>query len=206
MKDAILKEVQSAITAANKLKTEKAVDFMQKASEMIIECFNNKGKLIIAGNGGSICDAMHFAEEFTGYFRSRQRKPLPAIALSEPGHLTCVSNDAGYDFVFSRAVEAYMKKEDLFISLTTSGNSKNLINAVQSAKKAGGKTISFLGKTGGDMKNMCDLEWIVDGFETSDRIQEAHMASIHVIIAMVEQSLEAKRLLGELKEKKTALV
>ncbi|MCB1084630.1 MAG: SIS domain-containing protein [Chlamydiia bacterium] len=154
----------------------------------MIDCYKSGGKLIIAGNGGSLCDAMHFAEELTGYFR-KERPALPAIALADPGHLTCVGNDAGFEKVFSRGVEAHGREGDLFIALTTSGNSENLIRATQFAKKKGLKTIAFLGKTGGALKGMSDLEWVVSGFETSDRIQEAHMAAIHIIIEQVEQEL-----------------
>lgn len=188
MKNKILKSVQDAILAAQKLSDANSVDFMEKASFMISNCFLKGGKLLIAGNGGSLCDAMHFAEELTGQFREK-RKALPAIAFSEPGHLTCIANDMGYDQVFSRAVEAYGKEEDIFIALTTSGNSPNLVRAVEQAMEMKLKTICFLGKTGGNLKGKSNLEWIIEGFSTSDRIQEAHMAAIHIIIEMVEHNL-----------------
>src|SRR3990170_417879 len=169
MKADILKAVDDAIRAANLLKSDICVDFMLKASRMISNCFLNEGKLIIAGNGGSLCDAMHFAEELTAYFREK-RKALPAIVLSEAGHLTAVSNDTDYDSVFERGVEAFLKKEDIFISLTTSGNSKNIFKGINKAKELNGKTISFLGKTGGIVKGLSDLEIIIEGFKYSDRI------------------------------------
>ena len=198
MKQEINIEVENAIKAIEFLKKEEAIDFMSKAADMIATCFKNNGKIVIAGNGGSLCDAMHFAEEFTAFFR-KKRKALPAIALSDPGHLTAVSNDTEYEYVFQRGVEAFVKKEDIFIALTTSGNSKNLVNAIFAAKKIGAKSISFLGKTGGSTKGLSDLEIIIYGFETSDRIQEAHMAMIHIIIAMVEKIVfEPKELLKEL--------
>ena len=131
---------------------------------------------------------MHFAEELTGIFRAK-RKALPAIALSDPGHLTCTANDLGYEGVFSRAVEALGRPGDIFISLSTSGNSSNLLHAVPTAKQMGLKTISFLGKQGGKLKGSSDLEWTVEGFIFSDRIQEAHMTAIHIIIEMVEKRL-----------------
>ncbi len=186
MKESALLAIDNAVKAASKLKEEKGVSFILSSSKLIASCFEKGNKIIIAGNGGSLCDAMHFAEELTGFFREK-RAALPAIALSEVGHLTCVGNDIGYDYVFSRGVEAFGKKDDIFIALTTSGNSKNLINAVSSAKKLGLKTIAFLGKGGGELKGVCDLEWIVDGFSTSDRIQEAHMAAIHIIIELIEK-------------------
>lgn len=186
------KEIEYAVDEAIRvivlLKEEKSMSFIENASQLIAECFTKGGKLLIAGNGGSLCDAMHFAEELTGQFRY-PRKALPAIALSDPGHLSCTGNDMGFDFVFARAVEALAKPEDLFIALTTSGNSVNLCKAMLMAKKKGLKTIAFLGKTGGKLKGVADLEWIVSGFEFSDRIQEAHMTAIHIIIEQVEALL-----------------
>ncbi|NGX28113.1 MAG: Phosphoheptose isomerase [Candidatus Anoxychlamydiales bacterium] len=201
MKQDIKKAVLDAIDAVSFLKQNKSLSFIENAAKMIAKCFKGGNKIVIAGNGGSLCDAMHFAEEFTGYFR-KKRKALPAIALSEPSHLTCVSNDAGFEFVFSRACEAYLQKDDIFISLTTSGNSKNIFNAIKVAKDKEAKTISFLGKTGGMVKDLSDLEIIIDGFATSDRIQEAHMTMIHIIIEMVEKQLfEPTALLKKLKDK-----
>ena len=188
MQQHILDAVEDGIRAITYLKDPKSVLFIQRSAEIIAECFKNGGKLLIAGNGGSLCDAMHFAEELTGVFRSK-RRALPAIALSDPGHLTCTANDLGYEGVFSRAVEALGKPGDVFVGLTTSGNSQNLLHAIPSAKNLNMQTIAFLGKSGGRMKGMCDLEWIVDGFAYSDRIQEAHMTAIHIIIEMVEKHL-----------------
>lgn len=188
MKELLLRSVEDAVKAAEKLKEPIAIAFIESAAEMIATCFEAGGKLLVAGNGGSLCDAMHFAEEFTGQFR-KKRPALPAIALSDPGHLTCVGNDMGYEAVFARGVEALGQKGDLFIALTTSGNSTNLLVALEQAKERGLKTIAFLGKTGGKMRGMADLEWIVSGFPYSDRVQEAHMAAIHIIIELVEARL-----------------
>lgn len=188
MREKIQASVKEAIQAAEKLSELESIAFLENSAIMIADCFENGGKIIIAGNGGSLCDAMHFAEELTGVFRNK-RKALPAIALSEPGHLTCVGNDLGFDSVFSRGVEAYGKKEDIFIGLTTSGKSKNLLNAFKTAKELGLRTIAFLGKSGGPLKGEADLELIIDGFSFSDRIQEAHMAAIHILIEMVEEIL-----------------
>lgn len=188
MRNKIQASVKEAIQAAEKLLELESLAFLENSALMIADCFENGGKIIIAGNGGSLCDAMHFAEELTGVFRTK-RKALPAIALSEPGHLTCVGNDLGFDSVFSRGVEAYGKKEDIFIGLTTSGKSKNILNAFKTAKELGLRTIAFLGKTGGPLKGEADLELIIDGFTFSDRIQEAHMAAVHILIEMVEEIL-----------------
>ncbi|MCE5293395.1 MAG: SIS domain-containing protein [Chlamydiales bacterium] len=180
--------LSDAILAIQQLKDEHNMLFIQQAAHMIATCFVNGHKLILAGNGGSLCDASHFAEELTGLFREK-RRALPAIVLSEPGHLTCVGNDLGYEKVFSRGVEAFGKKGDVFIGLTTSGNSSNIIHAFTRAKDLGLQTIAFLGKDGGQLKGVADLELIISGFTYSDRIQEAHMTAIHIIIELMEREL-----------------
>lgn len=190
MRQAILQAVEDAIRAAQFLRQPKSVEFMETAALWMTECFRAGNKLLIAGNGGSMCDALHFAEELTAQFRG-PRPALPAIALSEQGFLTAVGNDMGFERVFSRGVEALGRPGDLFIALTTSGNSPNLIRAIEMAKEKKLKTISFLGKTGGKLRGQSDLEWIVPGFSFSDRIQEAHMAAIHIIIEQVEELLFA---------------
>lgn len=188
MKQEILHSIEEGIRAVSLLKDPESIIFIQKTSEKIAECFSQGGKLLIAGNGGSLCDAMHFAEELTGIFRHK-RQALPAIALACPGHLTCTANDLGFDGVFARGVEAYGQKGDVFVALTTSGNSPNLLQAVSVALEKGLFVISFLGKSGGKLRGMSHLEWIVHGFPFSDRIQEAHMTAIHIIIEMVEKKL-----------------
>lgn len=167
------------------IKEEKEKKTTEKVAKDLAEVFNKGGKALICGNGGSNCDALHFAEEFTGRFR-KDRRALPAIAISDSSHITCVGNDYGFDYIFSRGVEAYGKKEDLFIGISTSGNSKNVIEAVNAAKKIGMKTCVLLGKDGGKLKGMCDYEFIIPG-ETSDRIQEIHMMILHIIIEGVEK-------------------
>ena len=184
-----MQSVQDSIQAVQQLNEPYALAFMENAAKMIAECFQRGNKLLIAGNGGSLCDAAHFAEELTGFFR-KPRPALPAIALTDPGHITCVGNDLGFDSVFSRGIEAYGKTGDVFVGLTTSGNSLNIVKAIDEAKKRGLHTISFLGKDGGQLKGVGDLELIIYGFKTSDRIQEAHMAAIHIIIELVESLLQ----------------
>lgn len=186
----MIQAVEDAVRAVGFLKNPESLDFMEKAAKMLVDCFESGRKILIAGNGGSMCDALHFAEELTAQFRG-PRRALPAIALSEQGFLTAVGNDMGFERVFSRGVEALGQAGDVFIALTTSGNSLNLIRAVQMAKEKEMKTISFLGKTGGPLKGQSDLEWIVPGFKYSDRIQEAHMTAIHIIIELVEGALFA---------------
>jgi D-sedoheptulose 7-phosphate isomerase len=191
MKNAIEQSVSDAICAIQFLQEEESVEFIAKAASMIGAAFTRGNKILIAGNGGSLCDAMHFAEELTGFFRQK-RKAFPAIALSDPAHMSCVANDTNYDQVFARGVEAYGVAGDIFIVLTTSGNSSNIVAAVKQAQSMGLSTIAFLGKTGGQLKGVADLEWIVSGFATSDRIQEAHMTAIHIIIEMVENLIVYK--------------
>ncbi|MCB1106665.1 MAG: SIS domain-containing protein [Chlamydiia bacterium] len=188
MRNTILKSVKEGVEALETLQSPKGLKFIEDVAWAIIDCYKNGGKLLIAGNGGSLCDAMHFAEELTGYFR-KKRPALPAIALADPGHLTCVGNDVGFDQVFARGIEAHGNHGDLFIALTTSGNSSNLVQAVKVAKEKKLQVVTFLGKTGGELKGQGDFEWVVSGFKYSDRIQEAHMAAIHIIIEMVEREL-----------------
>lgn len=163
------------------------ISTMQKISKTISFCFKSKNKVLIAGNGGSACDAMHFAEEFTGRFH-KDRKALPVISLTDSSHITCVGNDYGFNEIFARGVEAYGQDNDLFIGISTSGNSQNIINAFEKAKKLGMVTFALLGKDGGKLKGQCDFELIVPG-ETTDRIQEVHMLILHSIIEEVEREL-----------------
>ena len=147
-------------------------------------------KINPAGNGGSLCDGAHFAEELTGIFR--QYVGTAGDLPLDAGHITCVGNDLGFEWIFSRGVEAYGKPGDVFVGLTTSGNSSNIIRAVEKAHHLDMKTILFLGKGGGKLKGAADLELIINRFSTSDRIQEAHMAAIHIMIEMVEIALFPK--------------
>ena len=188
MRDKILQSLEDAEAALKQLAAPSAVSFIEQCALAIASCFQTGGKVLLAGNGGSLCDAAHFAEELTGFFRQK-RKALPAIALSDAGHLTCVANDIGFEQVFARGIEAYGKKGDVFIGLTTSGNSPNLVIAFERAKELGLKTISFLGKGGGKLKGYADLELIIRDFQTSDRIQEAHMTAIHIVIELIEELL-----------------
>lgn len=188
MQKELLKAIDDCIQATEQLRSPSSLLFMEKAACALAHCFKQGNKIIIAGNGGSLCDGNHFAEELTGIFR-KPRQALPAIALSEPGHITCVANDLGFEWVFARGVEAYGKPGDVFIGLTTSGNSPNLIRAFETAKRLGLQTVAFLGRGGGQLKGLADFELIINGFSSSDRVQEAHMAAIHMIIECVESLL-----------------
>ncbi len=188
MQSLIKKSIHDSINALKQLEQPRGLVFLEQAAEMMAACFERGGKILAAGNGGSLCDAAHLAEEFTGFFR-KKRRALPAIALSDSGHLTCVGNDLGFDAVFSRGLEALAQPQDIFIGLTTSGNSPNIVKAFETAKQMHLKTIAFLGKGGGKLRGVADLELCIDGFATSDRIQEAHMTALHIIIEMVEYKL-----------------
>ena len=145
-------------------------------------------KLMACGNGGSMCDAMHFAEEWTGRFR-RDRRALPAIAFSDPSQLTCIANDFGYDAVFARSVEAYGVEGDLLVAISTSGSSPNVVKAVEAARAGGIHTVGLLGKGGGKLRALVDVPIVVPRAESSDRIQEVHIKVLHIVIEAVERRL-----------------
>lgn len=151
----------------------------------LADIFKSGGKVLICGNGGSATDAMHFAEEFTGRFRA-DRRALPAIALADSSHITCVGNDYGFAEIFARGVEAYAKPGDMVIGLSTSGNSENIIRAFEKAREIGCTTVALLGKDGGKLLGNCGYEIIIPG-KTSDRIQELHMIILHIVIEVVER-------------------
>ena len=169
------------------VENEENIEKTEKIAQELALAYQNGKKSLIAGNGGSNCDAMHFAEEFTGRFR-KDRRALPSISISDSSHITCVGNDYGFDFVFAKGVEAFGQEGDFFFGISTSGNSKNIIEAVKSAKERNLKTVALLGKDGGKLKGVCDYEFIIPG-ETSDRIQEVHMMILHIIIEGVERIL-----------------
>lgn len=188
MSKKLLNAIDDCVRAIEQLKQPTSILFMEQVVKALADCFARGNKIILAGNGGSLCDAAHFAEELTGIFR-KKRRALPAIALTEAGHLTCTGNDLGFEWIFARGVEAYGQPGDIFVGLTTSGNSLNMIHAFQEAQLKGLQTVAFLGKGGGKLKGVADWELIIEGFTTSDRIQEAHMAAIHLIIEQVENLL-----------------
>ena len=154
---------------------------LEKAGNLMVQALKSGNKIISCGNGGSLCDAMHFAEELTGRFQ-KDRRPLPALSISDPSHITCVANDFGFDFIFSRTVEALGKPGDVLLAISTSGDSQNVINAINSAKKTGMKVVGLTGRSGGQMASMCDAEIRVVHNGYSDRIQEIHVQVIHSLV------------------------
>lgn len=161
---------------------------VDEVAELAVECYRREGKVLVCGNGGSLCDAAHFAEELTGRFR-KDRRPLGAIALADAGHLTCVANDYGFEHVFSRGVEALARAGDVLIVLSTSGNSANILRAVEAGRAKQLKTVALLGKGGGKLRDQCDVQIVVPG-ETADRIQELHMLILHTVVELIEKGLD----------------
>lgn len=159
---------------------------IENAAIRLTDAINQGNKILTCGNGGSHCDAMHFAEEMTGRFRE-DRKPLPVIAISDPSHITCVANDMGFSKIFSRYIEAIGKKGDILFVLSTSGNSENILLAVQAARSAGMSVIALTGKDGGKLAAIADISIIVPHENYSDRIQEMHIKIIHILVYLVEK-------------------
>jgi len=176
--------IQESIEAKKKINVRE----VEKAAEIIIDALKNGKKVLIAGNGGSAADSQHFAAELIGRFK-KERKSYAGIALTtDSSILTCLGNDYGFDKIFARQVEGLGKEGDVFFGISTSGNSPNIINAIEKAKEMGVKTISLLGKDGGKMKGMSDLDIIV-GAKDTPRIQEAHITIIHIICEIVENEM-----------------
>ncbi len=170
------------------LSDEQQLTHIANAAQLMITSLKNGGKILSCGNGGSHCDAMHFAEELTGRYRNN-RPGIAAIAIADPSHLSCVGNDYGYDFVFSRYVEALGKPGDILLGISTSGNSKNIVNAMETAQQIGMKTIGLTGKDGGLIRSLCDIEIRAPHSEFADRAQEIHIKVIHSLIDAIEIGL-----------------
>jgi D-sedoheptulose 7-phosphate isomerase len=161
---------------------------IEKAGHLMVESLKAQGKILSCGNGGSLCDAMHFAEELTGRYRDN-RPAIGAIAMSDASHMACVGNDYGYDFVFSRYLEAVGRKGDVLLAISTSGNSTNVIRAIEAARKMGIHVVGLTGKDGGNMKDMCDVEIRAPHTKYADRAQEIHIKVIHSLIDYIERHL-----------------
>ena len=164
------------------------INAIEQAAKLIAASLRDGGKVMSCGNGGSHCDAMHFAEELTGRYRE-DRPGYAGIAISDPSHLSCVSNDYGYQYVFSRYLEAVGRSGDVMLGISTSGNSQNIITAIESAKAKGNKVVVLTGKDGGKMAGMADVEIRVPYFGYADRIQEIHIKVIHILIMLIEKEL-----------------
>jgi D-sedoheptulose 7-phosphate isomerase len=161
---------------------------IERSARILIESITKGGKIISCGNGGSMTDAMHFAEELSGVFREK-RPALPAISISDPSHITCTANDYGFESVFSRFVEGLGQTNDVLLAISTSGNSMNIVKAVEAAKAKGMKVVGLTGKTGGLLAGMVDSEIRVKGRVHSDRIQEVHIKVLHILVLLIEQGI-----------------
>jgi D-sedoheptulose 7-phosphate isomerase len=161
---------------------------VQRLADAMLRCWEGGGKLLLAGNGGSAADAMHFAEELSVRFM-KNRRALAAIALCDPTVITCAANDFGYEMIFSRQIEALGKRGDLFICFTTSGNSANILRAIDAAKSRGLVTAAFLGKEGGKCRGNCDIELIVPA-NVPHRVQEGHKILYHTLCEWVDQKVD----------------
>ena len=180
-----LKEAAEVLN--NFLSDDNNIEAIERAATIMADSLKHDGKIMSAGNGGSHCDAMHFAEELTGRYREN-RPSYGAIAISDPSHLSCVSNDFGFEYVFSRYLEGVGRKGDVFLGISTSGNSGTIIKAVETAKSKGIATVVLTGKNGGKLAGLADVEIRVPHFGFADRIQEIHIKVIHILI----QAIEAK--------------
>ena len=185
--ETIKNELNEAYRLLKKFTDDKSnINAIESAAALMKDSIKNGGKIISCGNGGSMCDAMHFAEELTGKFRE-ERKSLPAISISDPSHITCVGNDYGFQFVFSKYLEGIGKSGDVLLAISTSGNSENIINAANYAKANNIKVVSLTGKDGGKLSDLSDIEIRVPHFGYSDRIQEIHIKVIHILILLIEK-------------------
>jgi len=189
MTNTILAELAEAqTTLANFIADKNNIAAIERAAGIMAGSVQAGGKILSCGNGGSMCDAMHFAEELTGRYRDN-RKALPAISISDVSHMSCVGNDYGYDYVFSRYVEALGNTSDVLLAISTSGNSANVIKAAEAAKAKGMKVVGLTGKDGGKLAPLCDIEIRVPHFGYADRVQEIHIKVIHILILMLEKQL-----------------
>ena len=187
--DNIRNELTQAIDVlTNFVSDDRNLEAIQQAAILVADSFKQGGKVLSCGNGGSHCDAMHFAEELTGRFRDN-RPSYPAIAISDVSHISCVGNDYGFDYIFSRYVEGVGNKGDVLLGISTSGNSTNVIKAIEAAKQKGMKIITLTGKDGGKMNGLADVDIRVPHFGYADRVQEIHIKVIHILILLIEKEM-----------------
>lgn len=181
-----LQESQQVL--ADFLGNPEKIEAVEKAADVLVDALKKGNKILSCGNGGSHCDAMHFAEELSGRYREN-RPALAAMAISDPSHISCVSNDFGYNYIFSRFIEGLGNKGDILVGISTSGNSENIIEAVKAAQLKGMEVILLTGKDGGKLAGYGCHEIRVDHFGYADRIQEIHIKVIHILIQLIESKL-----------------
>jgi D-sedoheptulose 7-phosphate isomerase len=188
LREQIQQQFEESSNILNEFQTEENFIKIEEAVLMMANALQKGNKIISCGNGGSMCDAMHFAEELSGRFRDN-RKGLAAVSISDPSHITCVGNDYGFDYIFSRYLEALGQEGDILLGISTSGNSKNVILAVEKAKELGIKTIVLTGKSGGKLADLAELEIRAPFSQYADRAQEIHIKIIHNLILGIEQEI-----------------
>jgi D-sedoheptulose 7-phosphate isomerase len=187
--DSVKSALAEAADSLSRLQADTAMlERIAQAGAMLADTFAAGGRAYSCGNGGSMCDAMHFAEELTGRFRD-DRRGYAALAISDPGHLTCVGNDYGYERVFARFIEAHGRAGDVLLAITTSGTSRNVVAAAQAAKELGMKVIALTGRAATPITDLADIAIVTPGGKYADRVQELHIKVIHILIELVERRL-----------------
>ncbi|WP_303312339.1 D-sedoheptulose 7-phosphate isomerase [Hymenobacter sp. BT730] len=187
LSDLIRAELTEARSVLDRFLADPAnLQAIEQAARLMADSLRAGGKILTCGNGGSLCDAQHFAEELTGRYR-QNRPALAAIPLTEASHMSCVANDFGYDHVFSRYVQALGRPGDVLLAISTSGNSPNVLLAAEAARAAGMRVVSLTGKDGGQLAGISDVEIRAPHSGYADRIQEIHIKAIHIMIMLIEQ-------------------
>lgn len=179
---------EASKTLTNFINNAEQLEYIQTAIIYLVATLKNNGRIFSCGNGGSMCDAMHFAEELTGRFR-KNRKPLAGVAISDPSHMSCVGNDYGYVEIFDRYLQAHAREGDCLVAMTTSGTSKNVLKAIQTAKEIGLKVIVLTGRHNDELKNMTDVCIVAQAGQWADRVQEMHIKILHIFIEGIERNL-----------------
>jgi D-sedoheptulose 7-phosphate isomerase len=177
---------EAAQTLNSFISDPKTVEIIEQAAKIMGESLSAEGKIISCGNGGSMCDAMHFAEELSGRFRD-DRPAIAAISISDASHISCVGNDYGYEQIFSRYIQGLGRKGDVLLAISTSGNSPNILKAIEAARNKGMRVIGLTGKDGGKMAELCDVEIRSPKSIFADRAQEVHIKVIHCLIGLIER-------------------
>ncbi len=177
---------EARVALENLIQNKESMQDIAKAADLIIQAFRGKSRVFSCGNGGSMCDAMHFAEELTGRYRL-DRPSLPALAISDASHMSCVGNDLGYEQVFSRYIEAHGRSGDCLLAITTSGTSKNIVRAVKAAKALNMKVISLTGRRNPELEALSDVYLCTPGGKFADRVQELHIKVLHILIELIER-------------------
>ncbi len=180
--------VEAQLTLNRFLQDDQNLHNVTAAARILVSAFGDSGRAFSCGNGGSMCDAMHFAEEFTGRFR-RNRPGIAAIAISDPTHLTCVANDFGYDQVFARYIQSHGRRGDVLLAISTSGKSQSILVAAEAARQLGMRVIGLTGSAGSPLESLCDICICSPGGAYADRVQEMHIKIIHILIELVEREL-----------------